>query len=394
MPNSIYEAVLGNGVDSVPGYGTYRKFTVGGTWASGESWAIEINYNNEDYIFGINRLTGIVPTFCRTFEDKVYFVADDTIFFSHSGTADGFDENLSFAGAIQLSNTYSGADKLMALAAYQGGLAVFARRSIQIWDTDPDPDAYNQRQVLDNVGTVSGLSVHSVGDLDTFFLSDTGVRSLHVRDSSNNAVTVDIGSPIDSIIQAKLSTLTEDQKAAACGVIDPSSNRYWVHIGGTIYVLSYFISASIAAWSTYVPTYAVDGVQTAFVPEKFIQHDGRVYCRTTDGKVIVYGGADNNTYDNCVPAWETPYLSAKKPATRKQVTAIDCACEGNWNVKLSTDPNAILRKVASLTQSSFRYGTIATTGNGTHFCLGAEGSGSGYARFSMAMIHFEEGDAS
>ena len=393
-------ALLENGISPTSGYWMFGRLTVGSdltsggfnVWEVGDTWSITINFEEVDYTFGTGRLTGQAPAFCRAFGEKLYFVSGDTLFFSDVGSAIDFEQQFQFAGFIQLSNTYAGADRLMSLASYQNGLAVFARKSVQIWDVDPDPGNYNQRQVLDNIGTVSGLSVQSVGDLDTFFLSDTGVRSLHVRDSSNNAVTLDVGSPIDTIIQSVLNSMTEAQKEAACSAIEPTSNRYWLYLDGNIYVLSYFISAGIAAWSVYKPTYGAN--QTVFVPQKFVTYNNQVYARTNDGKVIVYGGSDNNTYDDCIPSWKTPPLSAKKPATRKQVTSVDFACEGSWMIKLSTDPNVEPRNIAPVSESSFRYGTIAATGNGTHITFAAEGRGSGYARFSMAIIHFEEGDAS
>jgi hypothetical protein len=46
--------------------------------------------------------------------------------------------------------------------------------------------------------------------------------------------------------------LTEEQKAQACAVVEPSSNRYWLYMPtGHIYVFSYFPSSGIAAWTRY-----------------------------------------------------------------------------------------------------------------------------------------------
>src|SRR3546814_10554479 len=66
-------------------------------------------------------------------------------------------------------------------------LAIFARRAIQIEYVDPDPALNQQLQVLNNIGTVAPHSVVSFGDSDVFFLSESGVRSLRARDSSNSA---------------------------------------------------------------------------------------------------------------------------------------------------------------------------------------------------------------
>ena len=94
-------------------------------------------------------------------------------------------------------------------------------------------------------------------------LADTGIRSIRVRDASNGAVVFDTGAPIDALIQALLATLTDAQKATACGITEPTTNRYWCYIpnadgsAGKIYVFSSFPSKGVAAFSAYKPTYQV-----------------------------------------------------------------------------------------------------------------------------------------
>ena len=62
---------------------------------------------------------------------------------------------------------------------------------------------------------------------------------------------------------ASVGNLTDAQKAAACGCIEPSSNRYWCYIpmpdgsAGLIFVFSYFPSSQVSAWGAYLPTYQV-----------------------------------------------------------------------------------------------------------------------------------------
>jgi hypothetical protein len=69
-----------------------------------------------------------------------------------------------------------------------------------------------------------------------------------VRDSSNNASVVDLGTPIDSLVQARL--LSAGVTAMA-SVVEPISSRYWCSIGDRVYVFSYFPNSGISAWSTY-----------------------------------------------------------------------------------------------------------------------------------------------
>jgi hypothetical protein len=105
--------------------------------------------------------------------------------------------------------------------------------------------------------------------LEVLMLADSGIRSLRTRETTLNAFVVDIGSPIDSLVTALLATLTDAEKALSCSIVEPSSNRYWLFVpghsgaAGKIYVLSYFPSAQVIAWSTYDPTYDVVGADWA-----------------------------------------------------------------------------------------------------------------------------------
>ena len=137
----------------------------------------------------------------------------------------------------------------------QGRLVVLGRRHVQIWQTDADPANFANLQVLDNLGTLAPLSVHSLGQLDLIFLYDTGIRSLRTRAQDLNATPEDIGIAIDSLVQTKLDSCSADEKAAACGVVEPRTGLYWLFLKDTIYVLSYFPMSKITAWSTFDPTY-------------------------------------------------------------------------------------------------------------------------------------------
>jgi hypothetical protein len=213
---------------------------------------------------GAGFATGVQPTFCMTFNNKVYAIDSDGVYFCAIGDPLTWNDPAAAGnGFVKLANNFGMANDVLALAMYQGKMACVGRRQVQIWGMEPDPASNTQEQVLPNIGTVAKLSVQSVGDMDVFMLADSGVRSVRVRDASNNAIIADIGTPIDAILQPLLASLTEVQKAAACGCVEPSSNRYWIYVpqpdgsAGSIYVFSYFSSSQISAWGTYSPTYQV-----------------------------------------------------------------------------------------------------------------------------------------
>jgi len=404
------------GVTQVADVTEQTTVTFSGTWVSGETFNLLLTNKATatQHRFGAGAVSGLTPTYVLTFGNKMYAACGTTLAFSAIATPNRFDDVVTTGGEdaddpgngyIVPGNNYSTPENIVALANYQGKLAVINRRSVQVWNMEADPAQNALVQTLENIGAFAPLSAQPVGTLDVVLLADTGVRSLRVRDASNQAITVDIGTPVDRDIQTHLATLTEAEKATACAVVEPSSNRYWVflpgHNGaeGTIYVLSYFPSANISAWSTYRPTYLAAGVNTPFTPQKFVVKDGRVYARTAGG-LIAYGGSDGNTYENCGVTAETPWLDAKSPATRKTAAAIDVACQGKWNVSLGMDPVSgtlkanVYVKDDSTNASSFTGGQVPVRMQGTHFKLKMVESGTGYARFSAAAFHYQQNEAS
>ena len=247
------------GVAAVTGVGQRSLFTVaGGPWLIGDRLTllftqVESGLQSQ---FGAGNVTGVQPTFCFTFNDKMYLLAGSTVYFSALGSPTVFnDPNATGGGYVILTNKFATPENLVAMASFQGRLVFLSRQTIQIWTAPADPAAWQLNQIFDSIGTRSPLSVKTKGDLEVFFLDETGIRSLRVRDNTLNAYPEDLGSPIDEIVQAKLAASSDAQKDAACGIFEPASKRYWLFLKDTIYVLSEFPTAKIEAWSKYLPTY-------------------------------------------------------------------------------------------------------------------------------------------
>lgn len=255
---------LAGGVTATGGSGATYKFTVGGAWLAGDKITLDLTSIETGLLtqLGAGNVTDVLPTLAFTFNQKEYVVAGGTIFYSAvKGPTVFNDPNGAGNSFITLSDYYATAENVLAMAPYQGNVLAVSRRVVQIVHTDPDPDLYAVTQTLPNIGTVAPASVQPVGDMDVYMLADNGVRSVRVRDASNNAIIADVGTPVDALIQPLLAGLSDAQKAAACGIVDPAGNRYWCYIpnadgsAGSIYVFSYFPSSQIAAWATYAPTY-------------------------------------------------------------------------------------------------------------------------------------------
>ena len=353
-------------------------------WTPGKKWTVSIVYNDLTYTIGAGNISEVTVKNCLAQNSKLYITTGNQFNFSALNDPTKWETQDTGAGYIAIQDQFSAPSDVIALASYQGKLAVFCRWNTQIWTINADPSLYAVNQNLQNIGTMAPLSVQSVGDLDVLFLSDTGIRSLRVRDSSNNAYVVDLGSPIDDLITADL--LIGGDNSLACAVIEPLTGRYWLHLKGTIYVLSYYPSIKVVAWTIYKPTYD-DGTgnQVAFTPEKFVIYQGKVYCLAVDGKVFLYGGADNLTYDSSICSVELPWLDNKNAYVMKIAQKVNVAMSGSWQIDLSLDTrseefNTVvdfqtplnLTDPCETCESTFDNGSFEATGMGTHFKFRAQ----------------------
>lgn len=387
---------FGGGTAASSGTGEDWKVTGAGTFVKGDKVTLLLTDAQTGILtqVGAGNITGLTSTFCFTYNNKVYMLAGDTTYFSAIGEPTIFnDPNAAGNGFITMSDWFSSPEPLTAIAPFQGKLLFTSRRTTQIWSVDPDPANYAQSQVLTNIGTIAPLTVQAVGDMDVYMAADNGFRSVQVRVATNNASVADVGVPVDLLVQPLLASLTDAQKATMCGIVEPSSNRYWCYIPnadgsvGYIWVFSRF-GDEIAAWSNYIPSYNNSGTQTTFVPFKFVVYQGQVWVLDNAGNIYQYGGSNNTTYDNCGVTAITPFFDGGRPTTNKTFQAIDAGFQGTWTISLS--PDYILQKykqVYTNTLPTFKYDrfTIAS-GATTHYSLKMVESGSGYARFSSCFV--------
>jgi hypothetical protein len=331
--------------------------------------------------WGSARVVGTSPTSALTYKTKAHVTSGSSLFFSGVNQPTNWTINGTGSGFINMSNNNGGNEVLTGVALYQGNVASFARRAVQIWSIDTDPANNRQGQVLSNTGALGQKSIVSVGDIDVFYLSDSGVRSLRARDSSNAAVVNDVGTPIDNLILQDLSTMSEVQKTACPAVIEPIDGRYWIAIGNKIYVFSYFPSSQVAAWSTYEPGRTFTD---------FTTKDGKVYAKEGQN-VYVYGGLNGDTYDDSEVEVVLPYLDGGKPAHTKTLMGLDMTCEGEWAVEIGMDPVSPGARdlVATVSQPTFTLGRIQANGSGTHVGVRLVNDSPGYARLANLICHFE-----
>ena len=391
---------MAGGISSTPSYGTTWRVTIGGTWAANDTYTFNITDDVNTYSLGAGRVTKVVPVAALTLNNRVHFLAGQTWYGSDNGDPTGWEQQTAGAFAIQLASQTQMPENLVALAPYQGRIAIASRRTVQIWIIDANPANITQQQVLANIGTFAPLGMQSIGDLDVLIPSDSGVRSLRVRDSSLNAFVADLGSAIDSLIQAVVAGTSASTLAGACAVVDPIANRYWLFLPGsnTLYVLSYFPSSKIVAWSTYVVTTLVTGAQANVTPVKMVVYNGQVYMRGTRGGnsyIFVYGGNNGTTYDNTVAIMQTPFFDMKRPANNKNAQGVDVDVQGTWQVAATADwiDGTLIVADAGATQATFDQGWVSFTSEGTHFSMELRTTGSTAASVASAILHYSMGES-
>lgn len=321
-------------------------------------------------------------TFVRTFGTKMYALSGPALHGSGIQQPTKWTTDATGAFFIDMSTQSSGAEQLVAVAPYQGSLAVFSDETVQIEYVDPDPTLNRLSQVLNNTGAISGRSVTQFGDSDLFYCSVSGLRSLRARDSSNAASTTDIGVPVDDLITAKIAELTDAERSRIIGLIEPRDGRFWLIMKDTIFVFSYFSGAKVSAWSIYKPGFDV---------EYAVVFRRRVYLRSGD-TIYVFGGLGAElAYDDTRAVAQIPYLDGDEPYTMKTWTGVDAAMIGVWEVEALMDPRApeAADKLAVLDGTTYGLDRNQAIGKSAYVSLRFTSQG-GYARLASAAIHYNE----
>jgi len=320
-----------------------------------------------------------------THRRKLYSPVGSIVYFPAIDTATTWD-TASGAGFQNMNTAQGGSDEITGVCKYQTYIVFFSRTVAQIWNMADNAANNADVQVITETGTRAPKSCRGFGDLDAFYLSDAGVRSLRARNYTNTAGVNDVGTPIDPVVLSWIDTQTAETVEAACSIVEPRDGRFWLSIGTRIFVFSYFPAKKISAWSYF---------DTGLTFSDFVTYNGQVYGRADDS-IYLYGGDDNATYgSDYVVTAALPYLSASKVATFKQWRGMDIASRGTWNCTLLVDPNDETQyvDVGELSGVTFNDETVAAMGHRTHVAPVLTHQGDGYASLSQIALEFEGAEA-
>ena len=285
------------------------------------------------------------------------------------------------AGYIDTSRIDEDSNWLTGMEAYYKQVALFSRRVCLLFTLDPDL-ANNTFQQLLRIGSVSNGSILQFGTGDVLFLSDNGVRSLRVMNVSLAAGVTDVGSPIDKIIQAAIAANASTVQFSEA-IVDPITGRYWLAIGNVIYILSYWPSAKINAWSTITLPFHVDHMAVAGTS---------IFLRSGDN-IYLYGGNNGATYDTNPATVRTPHMSADEPTVEKKAISVAVMASGTWtlNVGMSPESPAFYEQTAILSGGTYGLQRVPYTGKGTHIGFTLTCTDAGPSVLGGLSVRFQKG---
>lgn len=371
-------AVAVKTVAAAPGVAEVWTITIGGTFEPGDRFTVIVN----SVKYGSKANPSPIGKVVKTHGRKVYAGSGRILNFSGVDNATLWNrEDDAGAGFEDVSTHESEFEEVTGLGKFLSYLAVLSENSIQVWDVQPDETNNVLFQTIGETGTRAAKSVRNFGDLDMFYLSESGIRSLRARAQNQLAGVNDVGTPIDSLVLEQKAVITDAQWEDSCSTVDSLDARFWMAIAGKIFVFTYFPAKKVSGWSWYEPGFNVTDL---------VSLNGRVYARSGD-KIYIYGGTGGNTYDSCKVTAQMPFLHANKPGTWKNLTGIDIAARGSWTVDLLVNPNKLAEMVHFGVMEGFTFLEENTAGlaDFTHAAPRFVHQAGGPASFSALAVYYK-----
>lgn len=267
---------------------------------------------------------------CIKMQSKMFAVGKDGSVVRYSKTGDARDwTSTNDAGFLPTGLNARGDKTANALGIYKKNLVVFAKDNAQIWVVDPDPNAMQLEDLVENVGTSYPRTVANVAG-DLYFLGDYGFRSITTLQYTNNLADVDVGSPIDPLVRSALKNEGVNPRA----FYFYGTGQYVGVMGNHLFVYSISRTAKISAWSEYFINFPIEAV-TEFNQRLYVRSGDSVYL--LDDEVST---DDGQQYEMLI---ELPYMDFKKPGVLKHIKGIDVVFDGEAFLSIgynANDPDA------------------------------------------------------
>lgn len=228
------------------------------------------------------------------------------------------------AGAIDLENVFTnGTDEIVHLAAFNGNLIIFCKKSVIIYSGAEEPSTMKVVDVIDGVGCIARDTVQDIGS-DILFLSDTGLRSLGRVIQEKSAPMRDLSRNVRDQLLAEVSgesgiiKSAYYEKEAFYLVTVPSLQKVWC----------FDIRSALEDGSFRVTTWTGATYQS--------------FCVTRDRKMLIgtslrvseYGGYQDNG-NEYVMSYYTTYLDAGAPSNLKMLKDVSFMFVGGADTTLA-----------------------------------------------------------
>lgn len=253
---------------------------------------------------------------------KVFAIKDDGTVVRYSATNNPNDWSSSNDAGFLPTGLQAQVDpRARALGLYRGNMIVFSSAEMQVWQVDPDP---GQMTLLDNIPSIGTIYHKASGSAagELYFLTEQGVRSVSIAGGSTNLQAGDVGTPVDSLVQADL------PGADPVATYYPGGGQYWLIFGAKVYVYSQSRIGGIGAWSIYEFPDAIEYVT---------QLDGKLYVRSG---AEIYLIDETTGQDDGAPVPGTvqwPWLDFGRPGVQKMMVGLDLVASGDPQVSIGYD---------------------------------------------------------
>lgn len=209
-----------------------------------------------------------------------------------------------------------------ALGEYRGNLVIWTPTDFILFQVDPDPQQMSHLDTIAGIGTIYYRANASVAS-DLYFLTQQGVRSVQIASASTNLQDGDVGTPVDSLIKAKLAEGFDPQ-----AFYYVARGEWWLTFGPQVYVFQRSRQANVSAWSRD---------EYPFPIEEHAELGGALYLRSGNTVLRV----DDTVQADAGAAFQStvwwPWLDMGSPGVTKSLAGVDIVASGAISLQLGWD---------------------------------------------------------
>lgn len=364
-------AGMSGGVDGVVSPREVTTLTIAGTWLQGDKLGVTLVKAADIVSFGSAGAPPVVAEQMKVIGQKLYGIAANAYTFSgleapfawRPGDTRIGTEFTSGAGFTPINTEDGSTADIIAFGSFLTQVAFLTENEIQIWDIDNDETRNTLRQSIVNTGTKFAKGFTPYGDVDGFYISASGIRSLKGTNSTNTLNVSDPGLSIDPLFLSEIDT------AVAAGnevimIIEPQDNRLFILLGNGAFSFSFFYGSKVSAWSRFT------------FPRNIL--DARRFSNTvvvralnplnSEERLAFYGGRTGDVYDSSVEAeLKLAVMGGVNPAVLKSWQTSDFLTNGTWTIECAMDIDGTqVKPLAVISTPTYDKPNISPSASSTH----------------------------